>query len=315
MIRVRNLRKSYGPVLAVDGIDLDANKGQVVGLLGPNGAGKSTTLRILTGFMPPTSGTAQINGHDVMTHSKQVRQSLGYLPESTPLYGELTVEQQLHHFGRLHGVSRAVRRQRIAELAERCGLSQIIRRPIGHLSKGNRQRVGLAQALVHDPPLLILDEPTAGLDPAQITEVRRLIQDLGQTKCILLSTHILPEVEKTCDQVIILHQGRVAASGTPQELKANVRMTARVLIEVQTEASQLQTVLSGLNCVGQLDVQQEGVWAIAAVRGRQGDQDIRANLAEAVTEKGWAIREIRHEAASLEEFFIQITSGQDAGAA
>ena len=315
MIHVRNLRKSYGPVLAVNGIDLDADKGQIVGLLGPNGAGKSTTLRMLTGFLPPSSGSARINGHDVATHSKQVRQSLGYLPESTPLYGELTVDQQLHHFGRLHGVPRTVRRERIGNLIDRCGLAQIIDRPIGHLSKGNRQRVGIAQTLIHDPPVLILDEPTAGLDPTQISEVRRLIQDLGRNKCILLSTHILPEVEKTCDQVVILHQGQVAASGTPKELKATVRLTARVLIEVRTNAADLKATLSNLGTVGQVEVKQEGEWAVAAARARSGNLDIRADLAEAATEKGWAIREVRHEAASLEEYFIQITSGHDAGAA
>jgi ABC-2 type transport system ATP-binding protein len=310
MIEIRDLTKWYGPILAVDHISLDVPAGRIVGFLGPNGAGKTTTLRILTCFMPATSGAATVDGHDVFTDSAAVRRRIGYLPENTPLYPEMRVTEHLHHFGRLHGMNRADRNRRIGELTERCGLGAIAHRLIGQLSKGNKQRVGLAQALLHDPPVLILDEPTVGLDPAQITAVRQLITELGRDKTILLSTHILPEVEKTCQDVVIIAQGRVAAQGAPDELRRQVSRTARVLVEVQANPSAVEQALGAVASVAKVEAEAREGWCRAAVTPRHADADIRADLAAAVMAKQWAMRELRLEAATLEEFFVQITSTQ-----
>lgn len=310
MIHVRELVKYYGPRLAVDHINLDVENGQILGILGHNGAGKTTTLRMLTGFLPPSSGSASVNGHDVFTESDQVRRSIGYLPESTPLYMEMRVREQLHYFGRLHGLDRRTRNQRIDDLTEACGLQAIVNRPIGQLSRGNRQRVGIAQAMLHDPPVLILDEPTAGLDPSQITEVRKLIRQLGQRKTILLSTHILPEVEKTCDRVVIIANGRIAAEGTPDELRSRVRAASRVLVEVQASAEDVQRVLSAVPSVRAVQIAQANGWVQAAVTADDNATgDVREQLGDAVLKQRWRLREMRPETASLEEYFIQITSG------
>ena len=309
MIHVRQLVKYYGPRLAVDHLDLDVEKGQIVGILGPNGAGKTTTIRMLTCFMPPTSGSASVNGHDVFKDSDAVRRTIGYLPEATPLYPEMKVAEQLHFFGRLHGIDRKQRKQRIAELTDACALGEIIHRPIGHLSKGNKQRVGIAQTLLHDPPVLILDEPTSGLDPYQIKEMRKLIRQLGESKTILLSTHILPEVERTCDGVVIIHNGRLAAQGTPEQLKAKVRSTGRVLIEVKADAETVRSTLTALPQFAEVRITEtHGEWTQAVATARSDGHDIREMLGRTVHENNWPLREMRPETASLEEFFIQITS-------
>jgi ABC-2 type transport system ATP-binding protein len=308
MIHVRKLVKYYGQRLAVDHIDLDVEKGRIVGILGPNGAGKTTTLRILTGFLPATAGSATIDGHDVMTDPIAVRRAIGYLPESNPLYPEMRVSEQLHHFGRLHAMSRSDRNRRIADLTESCGLSQIVHRTIGTLSKGNRQRVGLAQALLHDPPVLILDEPTEGLDPSQITGVRSLILDLGRSKTILLSSHILPEVEKTADDVVIIAAGRIVAQGSPQQLKARVRSASRVLMEVRADAPLVRTTLAALPQVADVTVRAVDGWTHAAITAKSAGQDIRELLGETAAKHHWTLREMRPETASLEEFFVQITA-------
>ena len=308
MIHVRELRKYYGTLPAVDGIDFDVEAGQVVGFLGPNGAGKTTTIRILTGFMPPTAGSATVNGFDVFNQSLEARSSIGYLPEGNPLYGEMRVREQLHYFGKLHGIERNSRNRRIADLTERCGLQKIIDRPISQLSKGNKQRVGLAQAMLHDPPVLILDEPTIGLDPSQITEVRRLIHDLAQRHTVLLSTHILPEVERSCSKVIIIAGGKIVATGTPAELRSKVRRGSRVIVEVKAAAEQVRQAFEGMAHVGAVDITSVDGWCRAAVSPNEAGADIRELLGDAVTEKRWPIREIRHETASLEEFFVQVTN-------
>jgi ABC-2 type transport system ATP-binding protein len=315
MIHVRQLVKYYGPRLAVDHLDLQVPEGQIVGILGPNGAGKTTTIRILTCFLPATSGAAVINGHDVFTHSMEVRRSIGYLPESNPLYPEMKVHEQLHFYGKLHGMDRPARVKRIGELTEACGLGQILNRQIAFLSKGNKQRVGLAQAMLHDPPVLILDEPTEGLDPSQITEVRKLILRLGEKKTILLSTHILPEVEKTCQRAVIISQGKLVADGAPGELKARVRSASRVILEVKAEARKVQELLAAAPYVGHVECAQHGEWTHAAVTARQPGQDIRESLGQTAVSQHWAIREIRPETASLEEYFIQATSAASVAAA
>lgn len=315
MIQVERLTKWYGPVLALDQIDLDVERGSIVGFLGPNGAGKTTAIRILTGFLPASGGRASINGHDVFTDSMAVRSNIGYLPESTPLYPEMRVEEQLHYFGKLHGLSRAQRRKRITDLTDSCGLTKIIHRPIGQLSKGNRQRVGLAQALVHDPPVLILDEPTVGMDPAQITAVRQFIQGLGEKKTVLLSTHILPEAERTCGQVVIIAGGRIVAQGTPDQLKASVQSRARVRVEVKANPVAVKQALDPVAGVAGVSTTADHGWCTALIDmadTAQADDALRVRLAKTVADHGWPLRSLGFEGGSLEEFFIEITSQQAA---
>jgi ABC-2 type transport system ATP-binding protein len=313
VISVSNLTKAYGNHLAVDHIDFEVSKGQVVGFLGPNGAGKSTTIRMLTCYLPPTSGGATVNGHDIFHQSEQVRESLGYLPENVPLYTEMKVEEYLDFRGRLRKMDRDNRRKRIDYVIERCWLGSVRKRIIGHLSKGYRQRVGLADALLHNPPVLILDEPTVGLDPTQIRETRKLIRDLGGQHTVMLSTHILPEVEVVCDRAIIIAAGKIVAQGTPDELRASRRAQARVLVECRGPAEQVKAALARISGVGRaevLDGESDRNYVRIALRGRDGNQDIREEVARTVISNGWPLREIRLEHATLEEFFVEVTARQ-----
>ena len=313
MISVSQLTKAYGPILAVDRISFDVPKGQVVGFLGPNGAGKSTTLRMLTCYIPPTSGGATINGFDIFHQSEQVREHLGYLPENCPLYTEMKVEEYLDFRGRLRKMDRAARRKRIDYVVERCWLSAVRRRVISHLSKGYRQRVGLADALLHNPAVLILDEPTVGLDPAQIVETRKLIKGLGGDHTLMLSTHILPEVEAVCDRAVIIAGGRIVAQGSPDELRASRRMQARVLVEVKGPADQVRNTLQRVSGVGKVDLVDAGdgqeKYVTLAVRPKES-YDVREEVARTIQQNGWPLREIRLEHATLEEFFVQVTANQ-----
>jgi len=311
VIAVRELTKVYGETLAVDHVTFDVAKGTIVGFLGPNGAGKSTTMKMLTCYLPPTSGGATINGLDIFHQSMEVRQNLGYLAENVPLYGEMRAEEYLDFRGRLRGMDRATRRQRIEYVIERCWLTSNRHRLIGHLSKGFRQRVGLADALLHNPPVLILDEPTVGLDPTQIRETRKLIKDLSGQHTVMLSTHILPEVEAVCDRVIIIAGGRIVAQGSPEELRASRRATARVLVECRGPGKEVQAVLSRLSGVAGVELLDAGdsKLTMAAVKPKEG-YDIREEAARVVLEHGWPLREIRVEHASLEEFFVQVTANQ-----
>jgi ABC-2 type transport system ATP-binding protein len=312
VISVRDLTKAYGQTLAVDHISFDVQKGDVVGFLGPNGAGKSTTMRMLTCYQPPTSGTATINGFDIFHQSEQVRENLGYLPENVPLYTEMKVEEYLDFRGRLRKMSRPDRRKRIDYVLERCWLTNVRKRTIGHLSKGYRQRVGLADSLLHNPPVLILDEPTVGLDPTQIRETRKLIRDLGGQHTMLLSTHILPEVEAVCDRVVVIAGGRIAAQGTPDELRNSRRLQARVLVECKGPSESVQSTLSHLSGVAKVEMlpaNGDKSFVIAALRAKDG-YDIREEAARAVMQQGWPLREIRLEHATLEEFFVQVTANQ-----
>jgi len=313
VISVSNLTKAYGNHLAVDHINFEVDKGQVVGFLGPNGAGKSTTIRMLTCYLPPTSGGATINGHDIFHQSEQVRESLGYLPENVPLYTEMKVHEYLDFRGRLRKMDRASRQKRIDYVVERCWLGSVRNRIIGHLSKGYRQRVGLADALLHNPPVLIMDEPTVGLDPTQIRETRKLIRDLGGQHTVMLSTHILPEVEAVCDRAIIIAGGKIVAQGSPEELRASRRAQARVLVECRGPAEQVKAALARVSGVGRaevLDSESDRNYVRIALRGRDGNQDIREEVARAVISNGWPLREIRLEHATLEEFFVEVTARQ-----
>jgi ABC-2 type transport system ATP-binding protein len=313
VISVSQLTKEYGLTLAVDHISFEVPKGQVVGFLGPNGAGKSTTLRMLTCYLPPTSGGATINGFDIFHQSEQVRENLGYLPESVPLYTEMRVEEYLDFRGRLRKMPRADRQKRIEYVLERCWLKNVRRRIIGHLSKGYRQRVGLADSLLHNPAVLIMDEPTVGLDPTQIRETRKLIKDLGGDHTVILSTHILPEVEVVCDRAIVIAGGRIVAQGTPDELRSSRRMQARVLVECKGPPKEVENTLSRVSGVNQVEIISNGEadknFVTAAVRPSDG-RDVREEIARTVIQHGWPLREIRLEHATLEEFFIQVTAGQ-----
>ncbi len=307
MIDVQNLVKWYGPTLAVDHLTFAIPKGQVVGFLGPNGAGKTTTLRILTGYMPPTSGVAKIAGHDALTQPKQVRAKIGYLPENNPLYPEMRVEEYLHYRGKLQKMARANRAKRIDEVCARCGLTAARRRVIGQLSKGNRQRVGLAQAMLHDPPLLILDEPTAGLDPNQVTQFRQLISELRDKHTILLSTHILSEVERAADHVLIIAAGKIVAQGSPRDLRRGVSSGSRVVVEVKAPADQAAKLLGGLDHVAKVDASSHNGWCRAVVEPKEG-RDVREAIGQALVDRSWPVREMRQEGATLEQYFAQITT-------
>jgi ABC-2 type transport system ATP-binding protein len=313
VILVRELTKVYGQTLAVDHISFEVPRGQIVGFLGPNGAGKSTTLKILTCYLPPTSGGATVNGFDIFHQSEQVRENLGYLPENVPLYTEMKVTEYLDFRGRLRKMPRIERQRRIDYVLERCWLNPVRHKTIGHLSKGYRQRVGLADALLHNPAVLILDEPTVGLDPAQIRETRKLIKDLAGHHTVVLSTHILPEVEATCDRAIIIAGGKIVAQGSPDELRASRRLTARVLVECRGPRAEVEAALvrvSGVSKVEILDGEAGDSKSLtAALRAKDG-YDIREEVARTIIQHGWPLREIRLEHATLEEFFVQVTANQ-----
>jgi ABC-2 type transport system ATP-binding protein len=316
LINVSQLTKLYGHVTAVDRVSFEVPKGQIVGFLGPNGAGKSTTLRMLTCYLPPTSGGATVNGFDIFHQSVQVRENLGYLPENVPLYTEMKVEEYLDFRGRLRKLDRTTRRTRIDYVVERCWLGNVRNRVIGHLSKGYRQRVGLADALLHNPPVLILDEPTVGLDPTQIRETRKLIKDLGGDHTVMLSTHILPEVEAVCDRAIIIAGGKIVAQGTPEELRASRRMEARVLVECRGPVKDVETALGRVSGVSSVEVlngdgSSDGKCVTLALRPKES-YDIREEVARTIIGHGWPLREVRLEHATLEEFFVQVTAHQAA---
>ena len=307
MIQVDSLSKWYGPTLAVDAVSFEIPKGEIVGFLGPNGAGKSTTLRMVTGYLPPSKGRASIDGHDVMTAPREARLRMGYLPESTPLYEEMRVTEYLHYRGRLFDMPRRRRKQRIDAVIDRCGLEPYRRRTISRLSKGNRQRVGLAQSLLHEPPVLILDEPTAGLDPNQITAVRALIDELKGDHTILLSTHILPEVEKTADRVVIISGGRLVADGAPATLRERIAAHGPVVLEVKAEAAEVESTLSNLLGVKSVSAERRDGWTLARITP-QPTADALEAVGKLATTKGWPLRGLYRETGSLEDFFTQVTT-------
>jgi ABC-2 type transport system ATP-binding protein len=309
MIRVENLVKDYGGHHAVDGISFEVHAGEVLGFLGPNGAGKTTTMKILTCFIAPTSGIATVAGQEVLENSLVVRQQIGYLPEDTPLYPELTPLEFLQFASALRQVEASQRRRRIREIAEVCGLLNVLDQPIGELSKGYRQRVGLAQAMIHNPPILILDEPTSGLDPNQIVEIRELIKQIGKEKTVILSTHILPEVQATCGRVIIIHEGKLVADGTPQELAhRDSENTYRVLLDSEgapkDQVSEKLQTIEGVAKVGEMEGDNG---YLGFVIGAQGSVDLRRDIFSCVKDNGWVLLEMQRQAASLEDVFRKLT--------
>ena len=312
MINVKNLTKWYGWKLAVHDVSFQVDPHTIVGFLGPNGAGKTTTLRILTCYLPATSGVASVAGYDVFSQSLQVRQRVGYMPEAVPLYPEMRVREYLNFRAALRGIPARERNKAVDQSIERCWLSKpedMTRRRLEALSRGYRQRVGLADCLLHNPTVLVLDEPTIGLDPAQVREMRNLIRELGQEHTIILSSHILAEVEQVCSRIIIIAGGEIAAEGTPGELRQRVTFN-RVIMELRGEP---EALLAGIKAVaGAADVQasRAGNWTRLAVSGH-GDADIRAELAALAGAKGWPLRELRRETGSLEDYFVQIAYAQN----
>ncbi len=317
MITVNGLTKRYARTVAVDHISFEVQKGQIVGFLGPNGAGKTTTMRILTCFLPPSEGSATVAGFDVLEHPMEVKKRIGYLPETPPLYPEMETREYLTFVGRLKGLSGSALHTRVAEVSERCAVADVSNKLLGKLSKGYRQRVGLAQAIIHNPEVLILDEPTAGLDPKQINETRELIRSLAGDHTIILSTHILPEVEQTCERVIIINKGKLVATDSVHNLQARARGVESILLEVEgrtgvLDSSVIQHRLEGVSGVSRVvpkeTHQDRFVFEVESLK----DRLIRGDLARAVVEAGWNLNELRPSAMSLEEIFLQLTGTEAA---
>jgi ABC-2 type transport system ATP-binding protein len=312
LIEVSDLTKSYGSVTAVDHVSFTVNKGEILGFLGPNGAGKTTTMRILTGYMPATSGTARIAGFDVFDASLEVRRHIGYLPEAPPLYPDMAVETYLDFVLRIKNVPPDKRRDRIADALAKTSLIDKRTELIKRLSRGYKQRVGLAQALVHDPDVIILDEPTVGLDPKQIIEVRHLIKGLAGSHTIILSTHILPEVSMTCDRVIIINKGKIVAVDTPQNLTAQLKGGQKIQIDVQAPEQPLRDLLAQIPGASQVHMSAAHAdgHVIATIEAASG-QDIRSQIAAKIVQSGWALYELRSVGASLEEIFLKLTTDEE----
>jgi len=328
MIEVEKLTKWYGRTLALDEATFRVEMGQIVGFLGPNGAGKSTTLRILTGYLPATSGQARVGGHSCLMESLAVRSLVGYMPENVPLYPEMRVEEYLTFRAGLKGVTGGKRRAAVDRVIERCWLKEVRRRLVGQLSKGYRQRVGLAEAIIADPKVLILDEPTIGLDPTQIGETRRLIKSLGESHTILLSSHILPEVEKTCSHLVIIASGRIAAAGSVEELRTGLAQKTKVVLELKAGPksgpvpgktsdgpAEMARVLGQQSGAAQVDREDAGDGWTRFIVTPSGSGDPREALAALVVQRGWQLRELRRQAPTIEELYVQVTAGEAAVAA
>ncbi len=302
MIDVAHLCKDYGAFRALDDVSFHIDQGEIVGFLGPNGAGKTTAMRILAGYMPPSEGRASIAGYDVFEDSLEVRRRIGYLPESVPLYDEMTVLAYLRYMADLRRVPD--RRGAVDRAMQACHIDQRAGDPIGKLSKGLKQRVGLAQAILHEPQVLILDEPTIGLDPKQIIEVRELIIEIGREHTVLLSTHILPEVSQTCNRVLIINEGQIVAEGTPEELTARLHGAPRVIVGLRGAPDGAAGALEAVPGVLGVYPQGEGRYEVACAPA----VDLRPQLARAVVERGWELLELRAAGISLEDIFLQLTT-------
>lgn len=314
MISVEKLTKRYNGTLAVDDISFEVKQGEILGFLGPNGAGKTTTMKIIACYMPPTSGDIVIGDKSVIHHSLQIRQSLGYLPEDTPLYNFMPVLEYLQFVAEIHGLSPNLQRKRINEMIEVCGLGDVLQKDIRELSRGYRQRVGLAQALVHDPDLVILDEPTSGLDPNQIAEIRSLIREFGHQKTLILSTHILSEVQATCDRVIIINRGKLVADGKPDELAGRLQGGQRIRVGFAADGFNADEAISALSAVtGVSKVEYGGVEGglHLFVLEAQKDADPRLELFRMASEKGMPLAELHMEKSSLEDVFRELTVGAE----
>ncbi|MBN2659402.1 MAG: ATP-binding cassette domain-containing protein [Spirochaetales bacterium] len=306
MISIQELTKYYDDVCAVNNMSLDIPEGQIMGLLGPNGAGKSTTLRILTGYLPPSEGTIFVNGLDVRKDPIEAKKLIGYLPESSPIYPDMLVYDYLDYIAQVRGIDKSVKTKRLKDLAGLCGIREVMHKPVSSLSKGYKQRVGLALAMMSDPRILVLDEPTSGLDPNQIAEIRSIIKEIGKEKTVIFSTHILSEAEATCDRIVIVNKGKIAADGTMDELKSSARADQKISLSLRDAGrDEAEKVLAGIdgvtavNCTekeGQLD------FSLDAVR------DLRAEVFQTVKKRDWIMLELLQEKKSLENIFRILTS-------
>ena len=316
MIHVENLTKYYGSFLAVNQVSFDVAEGEVVGILGPNGAGKTTMIRMLTCFMPATAGRATIAGHDIFRDSLKVRESVGYMPENVPLYEDMRVGEYLDFRARLKGLDREVRGKDIDRVLDRCQLVPRRRQLIGTLSKGFRQRVGLAEAMLGDPKVLILDEPTIGLDPTQILEARKLVQDLGQRHTVLLSSHILHEVEQVCTRIVMIAGGKVVANGSLDEIRRSIAGGRQTILMARgDDADGLRRALAGLHHITRVTVESGGEGVVTFHVEAAAGADVREEIGLTAVRRNWTIRELRSRQTTLEEFFIQKVAEQNLGAA
>lgn len=307
MIEVNQLTKRYARHEAVSGISFSVARGEIVGFLGPNGAGKTTTLRMLTGYLPPTSGTATIANYDIFRQSIEARRKIGYMPENVPLYEDMRVREYLKFRAHLKGLGGSDGRRRVSDVIDTCGLGNVRRKMIKTLSKGFRQRVGLADALVHDPELLILDEPTNGLDPNQIRQIRELIRHLGQTHTVLISTHILSEVEMTCNRVIIIDGGKIKAADTPANLVGQMRAAGRIQVEIQADSEVVAGAISRLDPVKKVTPEPlDDNWTRYTVWVDSG-ADSREQIAQLASQYGWPLRSLFRHVATLEDVFVELT--------
>jgi ABC-2 type transport system ATP-binding protein len=313
MIQVENLTKVYGATRAVDDVSFNVRKGEVLGFLGPNGAGKSTTMKVLTCYLAPTGGRAKVAGFDVFDDSLEVRKHLGYLPEDTPLYKDMTVLEYLQFAAAMRGMASDRSAKRIKEIGGRCGLHEVAGKLVGELSRGYRQRAGLAQAMLDDPDILILDEPTSGLDPNQIVEIRQLIKEVGKEKTVILSTHILPEVQATCSRILIISSGKLVADGTPDELRARERGSRyRLVMEASgTTAEAVKARLVGIKGVSRCEPVRGEDGAHSFTLDAAGDEDLRKVLFRAAVDNKWTLLELHREAVSLETVFRNLTTREE----
>jgi ABC-2 type transport system ATP-binding protein len=307
MIEVANLTKRYAGHTAVSDISFTVERGEIVGLLGPNGAGKSTTMRILSAFLPATSGTVRVGGYDVFRESVEVRRRIGFMPENNPLHLDMRVREYLKFRARLKGLGWRRSRERVGIVMEQCGLTDVNRKIIGQLSKGYKQRVGLADALVHEPELIILDEPTIGLDPHQIRSVRQLIKSLANSHTVLISTHILPEAEMTCNRMLIMYQGKVLAADTPENLQRFMSSNSQIIAEIAAPSAELNECWAQIPEIEQFDVSaSEGEYYRCALTPRDGI-DLRPHIFALARERGWYLRELTRSRHSLEDIYVHVT--------
>ncbi|PWT94184.1 MAG: MFS transporter [Acidobacteria bacterium] len=306
MIEAIQLTKFYNSTTALADVSFRVEKGEILGFLGPNGAGKTTTMRILTGFLPPTSGTAKVAGYDVLNQSMEVRKRIGYLPENPPLYGEMTVNSFLRFNARIKGVSKSMEKERMDYSIQRCGLEAVVGRLIRNLSRGYRQRVGLAQALIHNPEVLVLDEPTIGLDPAQIIEVRQLIKSLAGEHTVILSSHILPEVEQTCGRVVIINKGKIVAIDSPEKLSSSLRGVNVIMVHVKRPSDELVNKFKSLPGVLNVRTDKDGEYVIETGK----EHDLREEIGELAFQHKAGLLELRPVSFTLEDVFVQLTTDE-----
>ena len=310
MIQATGLTHFYGPQPAIDEVTFNVKRGEILGFLGPNGAGKTTTMRILTGYMPPTHGQVTIGGHDVVKDSLEVRKLVGYLPETVPLYTEMPVTNYLRYMGSLRGMNNRDLKRRIPDVIELCRLNDYSKTIIGKLSKGYRQRVGIAQAILHEPELLVMDEPTIGIDPIQVVETRRLNQDLGKQQTVVLSSHILPEVSMVCERVLIIHQGHIVAEDTPENLAQTLQGVDQLQVEINGPPREVTTALRNIEGVIDVNHRNQPDKEVYLVKSEDG-LDLRDEISRVIVSNGWGLLSMQLMSMSLEDIFLRLTTDED----